>query len=185
MGDAMVEEWKDIEGYEGRYYISSFGRVKSTGHGKDKYLKPMKTYKGYLCVDLRKPGYRKTIPVHRLVAIAFIPNINGYTQVNHIDCNKENNHVENIEWCDQSHNQLHAFANGLISRAGVKNSQAILTEKEVLEIYKLLSTHKYTHSEIASRYNVTKHAVGDINTGRSWAHLLSQGEEIKKVAGVS
>lgn len=65
--------------------------------------------RGYCQVDLGK----KTVKVHRLVALAFIPTIEGKTQVNHVDGNKQNNHVSNLEWCDNAENQTHAYATGL------------------------------------------------------------------------
>lgn len=70
--------------------------------------------KGYKVVSLTKRDMPdKSIPVHRLVAMAFIPNPNNLPQVNHIDGNKENNNVENLEWCDNSYNQIHAYKHGL------------------------------------------------------------------------
>lgn len=102
-----MEIWKQIEGYNGKYEISSYGRVKSyaqdTINGKIKTGN--RTKKGYLSILLYgENGEKKWYPIHRLVAQAFIPNPNNYSQVNHIDENKENNHVENLEWCDCNYN---------------------------------------------------------------------------------
>ena len=103
------EIWVDIKGYEGLYQVSNFGRVRSLGNGKSNnsrrmVLKPYKTKKGYLHIDLFKDGVRKSFSVHRLVAAAFIPNWFDDPQVNHRDENKENNHIDNLEYCDNTYN---------------------------------------------------------------------------------
>lgn len=112
----MEEVWKDIEGYEGLYQISNFGRVKSlpkphkNAHGyyltKEKILSPRVcgTQREYLSVALQRDGERKQIKIHRLVAQAFIPNPNNLPEVNHIDENKGNNKADNLEWCTRSYN---------------------------------------------------------------------------------
>lgn len=110
----IKEEWKDIEGYEGLYQISNYGRVKSLKREcwngkawftkKEKILKCIIRKDGYARVCLCKDGKTKDVLVHRLVAIAFIPNPNNLPQVNHKDENKEKNHVSNLEWCDSSYN---------------------------------------------------------------------------------
>ena len=117
------ENWRPIKGYEGFYDISSFGRVKSierkvsNGHGlvllHERFLKPNILAKGYFQVTLYNGKTRKCFQVHRLVAEAFIPNDNNYPQINHKNGNKQDNRVENLEWCDNSMNQLHAWQMGL------------------------------------------------------------------------
>lgn len=97
----MIEIWKEIDD---RYSISNLGRVKSNYANKERILKPYKNHYGYLMVDLRSPNNRKTISVHRLVAIAFIPNPNNLKEVNHKDEDKTNNCVDNLEWCDTKYN---------------------------------------------------------------------------------
>ena len=98
------EIWKDVVGYEGLYQVSNNGRVKSLWFGKERILKPMKTIWGYLQVDLNKNGERKGYRVHRLVAQTFLPNPDNLPVVNHKDENKENNKVENLEFCDTKYN---------------------------------------------------------------------------------
>ena len=101
-----MEEWKDINGYEGLYMISNFGRIKSLY--QNRILKPKVDKNGYLEIGLMKNKRRKYFRVHRLVAIHFIPNDDEEkTEVNHIDENKENNHVENLEWCTREYNMKH------------------------------------------------------------------------------
>lgn len=99
-----MEEFKDIKGYEGKYQISNFGRVKSLWFGKEKILKPIEHSQGYLTVILYKNRKIKTIKIHRLVAEAFISNPHNYPCVNHKDENPANNCVDNLEWCTQKYN---------------------------------------------------------------------------------
>lgn len=113
----MKEIWKDIEYTNGNYQISNLGRVKSKEryacrnvYVKEKIIKPTKNVRGYLFVHIRK--YPKTtIFVHRLVAIAFIPNPHNYKEVNHIDGNKQNNCVSNLEWVTHRENMKHSYDN--------------------------------------------------------------------------
>lgn len=118
------EIWKDIPGYEGLYQASSTGRIRTVPHRvacrggfrivRERILKTNAKYingkKHYVCVDL---GHRNTQLVHRLIANTFIPNPLGLPQVNHKDGDKWNNNIENLEWCNQSENMLHAYKHGL------------------------------------------------------------------------
>lgn len=102
-----LEYWKSIENYEGLYMISDLGRVKSLNYshtGKAKILQMRIDKWGYLQIGLYKDGKTKAFLVHRLVAIAFIPNPLNKPQVNHIDENKENNNVKNLEWVTNKEN---------------------------------------------------------------------------------
>lgn len=121
----MEEIWKDIKGYEGKYQVSNYGSVKTLNYrrtGTARLLIP-KNDKGYLAVGLYKNGKRKMFLIHRLVAEAFIPNPENLPQVNHIDEDKTNNYVENLEWCTQSYNnnygtRLKRVSESLKNRAG-------------------------------------------------------------------
>ena len=103
-----MELWKEIEGFE-NYQVSSWGRVRSANG----ILKPYKNKKGYLKIGLTKDGKSHKKRVNRLVAMAFIDNPNELPFVDHIDGNKENNHVSNLEWTDRSRNVKHSFDTGL------------------------------------------------------------------------
>lgn len=112
---ASSEVWKIIDEFPS-YMVSNLGRVKSldyNGTKKEKILKPIKQKKGYLKIGLYKNKKYYSRQIHRLVAITFIPNPNNEPQVNHIDGNKENNTVYNLEWCNNQYNQTHAINNGL------------------------------------------------------------------------
>lgn len=104
----MNEEWRDIKGYEGKYQISSLGRVKSLknskGNYREKILSNTPTKGGYLRVNLYKNNKKKTFTIHKLVAIHFISNPNNYKEVNHKDEDKTNNCVSNLEWCTREYN---------------------------------------------------------------------------------
>lgn len=105
-----MEEWKQIDRYP-NYWVSTYGRVYSVKRGI--ILKPFHDSWGYLNVVLRNENGGHTTKVARLVALAFIPNPCNKEQVNHIDGDKENNHVENLEWATCSENIRHAVATGL------------------------------------------------------------------------
>lgn len=118
----MQEIWKDVRGYEGLYQVSNLGRVKSlerqvklrqyTKNLPEKNMKLTLNKRGYLYVHLCKNGKYQGYRVHRLVAMAFIPNPHNKPQVNHIDRNVLNNSVDNLEWCTNAENMKHASATG-------------------------------------------------------------------------
>ena len=123
------EKIVDIVGYEGIYAITSHGRVYSYGRDKTKYsigmFKKLYTAKsGYVFVGLNKDKKLKTIKTARLVAIMFIPNPMCKEQVNHIDGNKENNNVDNLEWSTASENMKHAFRIGLKKPSNIQKEKA-------------------------------------------------------------
>jgi hypothetical protein len=103
------ELWKDVPGYEGLYQVSSCGRIMRGG----RIRKPKKDHAGYLVVAFCKNGIEKEWKVHRLVALAFLRNPERKRVVNHIDGDKQNNWVENLEWATHSENIRHAYKTGL------------------------------------------------------------------------
>jgi hypothetical protein len=105
----MDEQWRDVEGYEGHYQVSDYGRVKSLKFGRELILKGSILW-GYHVVSLqRKGGKVRGVSVHRLVAFAFLPPDSERPYVNHKDGQRANNHVDNLEWCTASENVLHMY----------------------------------------------------------------------------
>lgn len=102
--DQIIELWVDIDGYDGDYQISNFGRVKSKKNNTEKILNNNIDGRGYVFVILCKNGIKKTYRVHRLVGIYFIPNPHNYPCLNHKNENKTNNHISNLEWCTYKYN---------------------------------------------------------------------------------
>lgn len=119
MTNLQQEVWEDIAGFEGIYQISNYGRVLSVARHKklpnggngdwvESRIIGARLMNGYPLVTLKKPSkIKKDFLVHRLVAFAFIPNPDGKTIINHIDCNTKNNHFSNLEWCTQYENVHH------------------------------------------------------------------------------
>lgn len=122
--DLPNEVWKDIEGFEDIYKISNMGRVKALErdiqhkkgphfnqvyHFRERIMTPTLRGEGYLGVSLSKNNHITAVLIHRLVAKAFIPNPNGLPEVNHIDGDKTNNSVDNLEWCSRKDNARHSY----------------------------------------------------------------------------
>lgn len=175
----MEEIWKNVVGYERIYEISNLGNIKSIArivrigrYGKTTkggiILKKITTKIGYHRILLGGKNIKKQFFIHRLVATAFIPNPENKPQVNHINGIKTDNRVENLEWCNSSENQIHAYKNGLQKPTnGVSNGQAKLTEKDVLEI----RASSLTPTEISKLYKVNLPAIYKILSRIRWKHI--------------
>jgi len=169
----MEEVWKDIIGQNGHYEISNFGKVRSTDRTidtirwpqklKGKILKQRTNKTGYLFIKIRGIAYRP----HRLVAEYFIDNPENKPCINHKDCNKLNNHVNNLEWVTYSQNMFHAVENGLYPLGeNIKTSK--LTFKDVKDIRKLYTANKYIQRELAEIYGVTRFAISKVVRNKTW-----------------
>ena len=138
--------WRPIDH---KYECNEKGEIRNITTGR--ILRTCKGKDGYYRVSLFSLGRSKSYMVHRLILSAFIPNPepSKYTEINHIDGNKDNNTLSNLEWCDRGYNQRHAYKNGLQpSKKGSKNGRAKLTEKDITHIKRLLPNT--TQSEIAN-----------------------------------
>ena len=164
-----MKHYKKIENYED-YVISDQGRVFS--YKRSIFLKPRKDRCGYLFVGLWGEKFQKFLKIHRLVALAFIPNVYNKRTVNHIDGCKANNHVSNLEWNTHSENSQHGFDNGLIKpKKGIKNGQAKLNEDQVLEIRKLYKTGDYTQAALSKIFGVCFQLISLIVRRKIWTHV--------------
>jgi hypothetical protein len=173
------EIWLDVIGYEGLYQVSNLGRVKSLERfiyagfhnilRKERILKMNISKDGYLRVSLSNNG-EKTIAIHRLICLSFIPNPLNKPTVNHINGIKTDNRLCNLEWATRSENSLHAFKNGLsVGMIGEKHPKSKLTEKQVIEIRN--NYHNLSHKKIGEIYGVSRRAICDIRLGRNWKHI--------------
>ena len=178
----MQETWKSIKGFEKRYEVSNLGRIKSIGgksnHKKDIIMKQIINHKGYLQLVLRKNNMPHHCIVHRLVAQAFIPNPDNLPQINHIDGNKQNNRVDNLEWCDNSYNQIHANKLGLnenrIRRVKeICNKPVIQLTLDGVEIDRFASLREASNKTGCSYKSMSLCATGKVKTsgGYIWKYV--------------
>lgn len=120
------EIWKPIAECNGEYYVSNCGRVKSLKFGKERILKQATNQNGYLFIIIHRKNHKQRYSkIHRLVALAFIPNPNNKPQVNHKDGDKCNNHIDNLEWVTNSENIKHAWDNGLNEKIRIAKSKPV------------------------------------------------------------
>jgi hypothetical protein len=177
------EIWVDIVGYENLYQISNKGRVKSLRKTIDKgkwgeVIFPEKILKqfersnieDYLCINLYKNKKAKTHSVHRLLAIAFIPNPHNKPHINHINCIKNDCRIENLEWCTPSENALHAIRNGRVTILnGEKNVNSVLTEVAVRIIRN--SRYKISRKELSETFGVSIAHIDRVRCRQRWKHI--------------
>lgn len=186
----MNEMWRSVVGWEGLYEVSQIGSVRSVeriaeSYGGRKWLRPSTVIKqrhncqGYLLVNLSDGKRYKTVAVHRLVALAFLgPHPIGIT-VNHKDGDKNNNTIENLEYCTMAENLQHALRTGLrINARGSKNGQSKLNEVQVIDILRRLGLGE-SQTQIAKDYPVTSTLINLIAKRRIWQHVqLGNTQEI-------
>ena len=174
--DLPGEEWRDVIGYEGLYQVSNYGRVKSFHNNGVRTLNPsFADYPGYYVVNLTKNGKQQTQYVHILVAQAFIPNPENKSYVNHIDGDKLNNCLENLEWTTPTENSRHAWRNGLIkSRTGTKNLHSKLTPEQVRYIRFNYKPHDENFSMVAlaRKFNVSKSTIYLVLARRTYKDVV-------------
>jgi hypothetical protein len=178
-----MENWKDINGYEGLYQVSDMGRVKSQpkqwigGKGAirnhDGKILQSSFNGGYLQVVLQNNGIKKTIKIHRLVAEAFLPNLENKLEVNHIDTNKSNNKLDNLEWNTRNENMKHASINKCFGeRRGEANNSNKVNVNQVIDIRFKYKTLNMSQKDIAKEYGVSSMAIFRIVNNKTWQHVI-------------
>lgn len=164
------EEWRDVPEYEGLYQASNYGRIRSLDNiqhvvfkgksiSKRKYgkvIKPGKHRGGYSMVWLSKNGIVKAYTVHRLIADAFLPNPDGLPEINHIDGDKKNNAITNLEWVSRSENLNHAYKQ--LGRKNGNERKVVCIETGVA--YKSIQ-------QAAAEYGITGGAIQQVLNGRN------------------
>lgn len=161
----MTEEWKPVAEND-KYAVSSHGRVYSICHTHPKLLKSHITRSGYVVVGISTDGVKKNRKVHRLVAEAFIKNPKKLPVVNHIDGNKQNNNVLNLEWVTQQQNAQHAYDTHLEKR-GSEHSKSKLTSEEACRL-KVAFLYGESSTELSKKFGINSNGVVAIAVGRSY-----------------
>lgn len=184
--NAEREEWRDIKGYEGLYQISNFGNCRSLGRAniyKDNRVhvlngKNLKSYiRGkYSCVMLYKNKLGKNFYLHVLVIENFIGNKPFGKQVNHIDGNKNNNRIDNLEYITPSENMFHSSKLGL-AVTGERHYCHKLTESKVIEIRKRYKEGNVTVRALAREYGVTQRTMQQVIEKSTWRFIKRAGGE--------
>lgn len=160
-----MEIWKTIQGYEGLYEVSNLGNVRSLdravkqsngsiGHYKGRVLKGEQDKKGYRRVRLSKNNITQKFQVHRLVALAFIPNLENKQFVNHIDESTDNNNVDNLEWCTGHENMRHGTIQKRLAEAKKKKIICITDGKKFNSI-----------NEAAEYYGIGRRLISSVLSG--------------------
>ena len=160
------ERWVAIDGWED-YEVSDLGRVRNVRRGK---IKSQAVYwNGYRYVCLHGNGIHKNKKVHRLVALAFIPMIEGKNYVNHIDFDKDNNCVDNLEWVTAGENLKHSEDAGRLIRFNSDNNPKVKITRQVADKIRLeYSTGVMNQPQLAMVYGVSDGHINNIIRNRVW-----------------
>lgn len=171
----IQEKWLPCPGFENSYEVSNYGKVRSidryisgrSGLVKGQLIHSDLNQKGYPQLRLYKNNTKYVRNQHRLLTLAFIPNPNNLPQVNHIDGDKLNNHISNLEWISNSDNMSHAYKLGLRSSIGENNSNCKITDNQVTHIKLIYNTGK-SSKYISEELDIKLHIVRQIISGKSW-----------------
>lgn len=170
-----TERWKAVKGYAGRYEVSDQGRVRSlnySGTGRSQVLKSSSDTYGYLQIQLCKNGNRKMTKVHALVLEEFVSPRPPSLVCDHIDANRANNRVENLEWVSVKENTRRGRSSEMLRlRVGSKHPNAKLSEKQVVEIRLRYAAGGVTQRELGREYGIHRAVVSLIVRRKRWKHV--------------
>ncbi len=156
----------DVKDFEERYCVTPEGKVWSKR--SKRFLKSYKTRRGYEMVDLMMRWKKKKFLVHRLVALAYLPNHEKKEQVNHKDGNRNNNHAKNLEWATNQENRDHAISTGLVRPETYARK---LSTKQALAIIKEYKKGGTSFAKLGKKYGVNHNTVWLLFKGKNWKHL--------------
>jgi len=184
----MNEQWRPVERFNGFYEVSSLGRVRSLDRStrirakkngkefhftkafKGKLLKPIHDKDGYALVCFKANGVQDTARIHQEVAHAFIPNPLHRKAINHKNSVRDDNRVENLEWCSNQENTNHMMKFGKGVKVGEAHPLSIFEEEDIRKI-KVLVAMGYTYAGIASLYKCHWSTIQSIERGETWKHV--------------
>lgn len=157
--------WKEIINHP-NYEVNELGEIKNKI--KNKILKPFITTNGYLRIRISN---KIAFQVHKIIALYFIDNPNNFSEVNHIDGNKLNNSINNLEWCNRSQNMIHSYKNNLskntFNNKGEKHYNSKLKKEDIEKIKEMLN-NSISQKEIAKLFNVSKQTISNIKNNKNW-----------------
>jgi len=169
----LLEEWSPVKGFDGFYYISNYGKVISvrvrTNCITEVEVKTTKNTNGYLMFGIYINNFRKTILVHRMVAMCFIPNPENKPFANHNNCIKDDPFVLNLCWMTGSENTQHAWLNGMMKCT--KHHRRSLTKDDVVKIRLMLKTGASLKS-IADSFKVAPFAISKIRDNKTYKNII-------------
>ena len=180
----MKEIWKSVPGYEKFYLISNLGRIKRLMRIRrsglplyEKILNPGLS-RGYPRIRLTdENGKKRRFLVHRLVGMAFIPNIENKPEINHLDGIRNNNHVSNLKWATRTDQMQHAIRTGLMEptfKNGEKNLMSKLSQRDVFEIIKRWDTNNFSKKDLAKIFSVSPVTIESIIYGQRWNKITNR-----------
>ena len=181
-GEIYIRKRLYIDNQPAPYFIYDDGRVYS--ETTEKFLKPFPNPQGYMLVDIHINGVGYTKQLHRLVAMAFIPNPDMLETVNHKDGDKTHNYVDNLEWMTRLDNVRHAWATGLAKpKYGTDNPANVYTEEQIHLVCQLLEIGGRKYTEISALTGVNVTTIYDVRIRSKWKHISEQYDIPKTIIG--
>lgn len=166
------EIFRPIEGFEGHYEVSNLGNVKTIKFGRNRNMSTAYDNDGYKLTGLTINGIAKTCKVHRLVAKAFIPNPLNLPIVNHINSKRDDNRVDNLEWCTESYNAKHSFlANERTGMLGEKHPMSTISDSNVMLMRNDFDNGLFCVKTLSDKYSVSSNVTWNIVSNRTFRHL--------------